>query len=127
MIVAVDEHRFHQPGGRPAADGVVQGAAAMLNLGEIIGGDRDLDGARHREWLVAVDADQFAAAQVERGDADIPGGGGDQRGKLIFERAEARRRSRPGGLGDEGQKPAEDRNKPHALPALTPSLSAPNA
>ena len=113
----MDHHRFEQRAGRAAGDPVVERAAAIFDLGEIIGGDRDLDRAGHRERLVAANADQFASLQVERGDAIASGPGLDERGELLLEGLHRRRRGRQRGLREEREEPEKCRNEPHASPA----------
>ena len=75
----------------------------MFDLREVIRGDRDLDGACHRKRPVTIDADQFAAFEIERRDSDVTGRARDHEGKLTLERLEAGRRGGPGGLGNKGQ------------------------
>ena len=87
-----------------AADQLVERASAIFDLGEILRGNRDLDHARHREGLVAADADHVAAAEVERGNADIAGVGRLEDAQLLLERFEVRR-----GLGrGRRRKPEQD-------------------
>ena len=103
IIVAMDQHPAHQRVGAGPADAVVEAAATMVDLRQIGSRDRQLDRARHREALFAVDADLLAVAEVERGDAIFAAAPRHQARQLLFERDEFGRGHRHRGLGGEGR------------------------
>ena len=72
-----------------------RGPAAIVDLGQIGGGDGDLDGAGHREGHVAVDTDRLAGAKVERGNAIFARLAGNQRASCCSREMSSARWPRP--------------------------------